>query len=115
MIEKLSDIFCLKKTAPMSSTICLHSGNPCKVSYFDFEQMCYSLLSDESLMTDFNMSFGNNQPVPFQKEQDSTLSCIEDGDMFQNTVNHVCTETNVFLLGIKPCRSQCSNCLLGMR
>ena len=101
MIEKLSDIFCLKKTAPMSSTICLHSGNPCKVSYFDFEQMCYSLLSDESLMTDFNMSFGNNNPVPFQKEQNSTLSCIEDGDMFQNTVNHVCTEANDFLLGIK--------------
>lgn len=101
MIEKLSDIFCLKKTAPMSSTIRLHSGDPCKVSYFDFEQMCYSLLSDESLMTDSNMSFGNNNPAPFQKQQNSTLSCIEDGDMFQNTMNDVCTEPKDFLLGIK--------------
>ena len=101
MVDKLSDIFCMKKMVPSFTTIQLHDGKNSKVNHFDFEQMCYSLLSDETIMKDSNFSFGNNGTEAFKKPRTNTLSGIEDGEMFQNTVESVCTDEHDFLLGIK--------------
>ena len=68
MIQKMSDLFCMRKMEPLFQTIDLHDGTKSKVNYFDFEQMCYSLLSDQNLMRDCNFSFGNNNPTAFQKK-----------------------------------------------
>ena len=101
MINKISEVFCMRKMAPVYETITLHDGNKCNVSHFDFEQMCYSLLSDKSLMKDSNFSLGNNHPKQFQKVNVDIMSCIEDGQMFQNTIGEVCVNEEDFLLGIK--------------
>ena len=101
MIQKLSDLFCMRKMEPLFQTIDLHNGTKCKVNYFDFEQMCYSLLSDQYLMRDSNFSFGNNNPMAFQKNKNPEMTCIEDGSLFQNTISEVCQDENDFLLGIK--------------
>ena len=101
MIEKLSCVFCMRKMEPSFQNIVLHDGRKCKVNYFDFEQMCYSLLSDQYLMRDSNFSLGNNNPIAFQKNKNQQMTCIEDGSLFQNTIAEVCQDDNDFLLGIK--------------
>ena len=101
MISQLSNIFCMRKMIPQSSSIQLHNGQTCLVNHFDFEQMCYSILSDSNIMQDDNFNFGNNNPECFRKSKNDILSCIEDGEMFQNTLSEVCHDTHDFLLGIK--------------
>ena len=52
-------------------------------------------------MKDENLSFPNDDPCQFERNEPNVLRCIEDGDMFQQTAKSVCRKANDFCLGIK--------------
>ena len=69
--------------------------------FFNFEQQCFSLLTNPELMKDENLSFPNNDPCDYRREDKNNLTCIEDGDLFQDTAKSTCKFSNDFCLGIK--------------
>ena len=101
LIKTMSSACCLQDLVPKQHLINLKTSGMTNVSLFDFEQVCFSLLSQPSLMQDDNMSFPNDHPCSYIRQDRNTLSCIEDGDMYQSTAASVCRHNNDFCLGIK--------------
>ena len=42
---------------PLSTNLVAHNSETTTVTFFNFEEMCFSLLSDETLMKDENLTF----------------------------------------------------------
>ena len=103
LLQDLCDLSCMNESFPVEKDIILTDEiSTMNVVCFDFEQMCYSILSDEDIMSDGNLTFPNKDSKQFQRLDNDKLSCIEDGDMFQNTAKVMCREhSNDFCLGIK--------------
>ena len=78
----------------------LRDSETTTVTFFNFEEMCFSLLSDETLMKDENLTFHHPDPrncLPVN----GCLTCIQDGEIYQNTVKETCTKPEDFCLGVK--------------
>ena len=101
LIKSMSKVCCLDQLSPMSSKLVLSTREEITINFFDFEQQCFSLLTDTDLMKDENLSFPNDDPCQFERHEPNVLRCIEDGDMFQHTAKSVCRKANDFCLGIK--------------
>ena len=50
--------------------------------FFYFEQQCFSILTDDELMKDVNLTFPHDNPYQYLRLNKDTLECIEDGDIF---------------------------------
>ena len=92
---------CSEDLQPIIKEVTLSDKEASMVTTFDFEQMCFSLLNDESIMPDENFIFIDDDPRIFERRDTTTTSCIEDGDLFQNTAGEICKQKNDFCLGIK--------------
>ena len=101
IIKEISSITCLDGVAPHNQKILLSHNQTTVVNYFDFEQQCFSLLTDKELMIDDHFSFPNNNPCDYERKDKNCLSCIEDGDIFQKTASSVRELPNDFTLGLK--------------
>ena len=101
LIKSMSKVCCLDELSPKSSLLVLSTRKEITINFFNFEQQCFSLLTDTDLMKDENLSFPNDDPCEFERHDSSILRCIEDGDMFQETSKSVCKKENDFCLGIK--------------
>ena len=101
LIKTMSKVCCLEELSPKSRKLVLSTREKITINFFDFEQQCFSLLTDTDLMKDENLSFPNDDPCEFERHDSTVLSCIEDGDMFQESAKSVCRQRNDFCLGIK--------------
>ena len=102
VISKLSSQLHMDDMKPTQTQITICNDEKVKVTHFNFEEMCLSLLSDENLMLDENLTFHNENPLDYKrKDTFSQLTCIEDGEIYQNTASKECTQDKDFCLGIK--------------
>ena len=101
LLKLSATVCCLKELAPKHHEVELQTSPRTNVVYVDFEQQCFSLLTCPKLMKDENLSFPNDNPCDYKRKDKNNLSCIEDGDMFQNTAMEICNHPKDFCLGIK--------------
>ena len=71
------------------------------VTTFDFEQMWFSLLTDNLIMRDENFTFVHDDPRIFERLDKERTNYIEDGLVYQNTAKEICKQEIDFCLGIK--------------
>ena len=92
VICKLSSQLHMDGMKPIQTQVTICNDEKIKVTHFNFEEMCLSLLSDENLMSDENLTFHNENPLDYKrKDTFSQLTCIEDGEIYQNTASKECT------------------------
>ena len=102
IISRMSEQYLMNDMKPKLNQLVLCNNQQIQVSVFDFEQMCFSLLTDDKLMVDENFTFPNDDPRDFKRpDSKDTLTCIEDGELFQSTAAKTCTDKDDFCLGIK--------------
>ena len=101
VVTEMSNVCCLNGLAPRQKPLKLTNNRQTLVNYFDFEQQCFSILSNPDLMSDENLSFPNDNPCHYSRVNKNVLNCIEDGQLFQDTAASVCKYPNDFCLGIK--------------
>ena len=103
IISKMSEMLCLNDAQPFEIEVQLTDESIIKVVCFDFQEMCYSILSDETIMQDENYTFRNDDPRSFSRKGNDSmyLQCIEDGIIYQDTATYICESEEDFCLGIK--------------
>ena len=103
IISKMAELFCLDGAKPFEIEVQLSNESIVKVVCFDFQEMCYSILSDENIMKDDNYTLRNNDPRNFVCKGDDNLylECVEDGIIYQDTATCICLSEEDFCLGIK--------------
>lgn len=101
LMKELNDMLCANNLKPIQKEVSLSDTTTELVTTFDFENMCFSLLTDQTVMKDENFSFVNDDPRNFTRSTNKKITCIEDGLVYQNTANSICKEKNDFCLGIK--------------
>ena len=101
VISEMSKVCCLNGSVPIQKSLSLTNNEETSVNYFDFEQQCFSMLTNPDLMSDKNMSFPNTNPCDYVRKNINDINCIEDGQLFQDTAASVCKNPNDFCLGIK--------------
>ena len=101
MISEISKVCCLNGSVPIQKSLSLTNNEETSVNYFDFEQQCFSMLTNPDLMSDKNMSFPNTNPCDYVRKNINDINCIEDGQLFQDTAASFCKNPNDFCLGIK--------------
>ena len=102
IISRMSEQYLMNDMKPKLNQLVLCNNQQIQVSVFDFEQMCFSLLTDDKLMVDENFTFQNDDPRDYKRpDSKDTLTCIEDGELFQSTAAKICTDKDDFCLGIK--------------
>ena len=87
IINKMSETMCMTGMQPKESPLKLSDDRIIKVTHFDFKEMCFSILNDKHLMNEKNLTFVNSNPSEHKRSkiQQKTLTCIEDGSVYQNT------------------------------
>ena len=65
LIKIMSKVCCLDELSPKSSKLILSTREEVTINFFDFEQQCFSLLTDTDLMKDDNLCFPNDDPCKF--------------------------------------------------
>ena len=101
LLKQMSQICCLDECLPLTKELKTSQNEVTTVNFFDFEQQCFSILTDQELMRDENLTFPHDNPCKYIRLNTDTLECIEDGDVFQATADSVCNYSNDFCLGIK--------------
>ena len=66
-------------TKTMSKKFALADQSSELVTTFDFESMCFSLLTDDTIMKDENYTFINDDLRIFKQTNHKKITCIEDG------------------------------------
>ena len=101
LIQTMSKLCCLEELSPKTNQLVLSTTEEITINSFDFEQQCFSLLTDVDLMKDENLSFPNQDPCNYRRSDSNVLECIEDGDMYQQSAKSICKDEKDFCLGIK--------------
>ena len=101
LLKQLKDLTCGEKLQPIPKKVSLSGSESTVVTTFDFEQMCFSLLTDNSIMRDENFTFAHDDPRTFERLNEERTNCIEDGLVYQNTAKEICKQEKDFCLGIK--------------
>ena len=101
LMKELNEMLCANSLKPIQKVVTLSDNTTELVTTFDFEKMCFSLLTDENIMKDENFTFVNDDPRDFKRSDKQSTTCIEDGFLFQSTANLICKDKKDFCLGIK--------------
>ena len=83
-----------------SINLVTHNSETTAITFLNFEEICFSMLSDETWMKDKNLTFHHPDPrncLPVNGH----LTCIKDEEIYQNTLKETCTMPEDFCLGIK--------------
>ena len=101
LMRELNEILCGNALKPCQKPLSLDDDSSELVTTFDFESMCFSLLTDDTIMKDENFTFINDDPRIFNQTNNTKITCIEDGSVYQEIAKRICKEPEDFCLGIK--------------
>ena len=73
IISKMSEMLCLNEAQPFEIEVQLTDESKIKVVCFDFQEMCYSILWDETIMQDKNNTFRNDDPRSFTRKGNDSI------------------------------------------
>ena len=90
----LSDLnlrFDSEGTKPIQKSVLLPSGKEVTLVLHDFSQMLYSLLTDETIMTDENLLFCDNDPYAVPPKQPDFYADVNTGSCYRQAHIKMCT------------------------
>ena len=74
LVKQMSQICCLNECLPLTKELKTSQNDLTTVNFFDFEQQCFSILTDDELMKDVNLMFPHDNPCQYLRLNNTHLN-----------------------------------------
>ena len=101
LVRELNEMLCGNALKPCQKQLSIPDNTSELITTFDFESMCFPLLTDETIMKNENYTFINDDPRILKRRTNKKITCIEDGSGYQETASSLCKAPEDFCFGIK--------------